>query len=84
MDVARGGSFPLRPNWLRLALLVFALAFGGLAHAQSTASLNGTVTDPTGAAVPNAKVTVTNQATGVASASGSLLRVPSRSLAHFH
>jgi hypothetical protein len=68
MEVARGGSFPLRPNWLRLTLLVFALAFGGLAHAQSTASLNGTVTDPTGAAVPNAKVSVTNQATGVVSA----------------
>ncbi|MGC1415197.1 MAG: TonB-dependent receptor [Candidatus Acidiferrum sp.] len=68
MEVARGGSFPLRPIWLRLALLVFALGFGGLAHAQSTASLNGTVTDPTGAVVPNAKVTVTNQATGVASA----------------
>lgn len=68
MEVVRGGSFPLRPNWLRLALFVFALAFGGLAHAQSTASLNGTVTDPTGAAVPNAKVSATNQDTGVASA----------------
>jgi outer membrane receptor protein involved in Fe transport len=33
--------------------------------AQSTASLNGTVTDPAGAAVPNAKVTATNQATGI-------------------
>jgi len=68
MEVVRGGSFPLRPTWLRLTLLLFALAFGGLAHAQSTASLNGTVTDPTGAVVPNAKVSVTNQATGVVSA----------------
>ncbi|MGC1482952.1 MAG: TonB-dependent receptor [Candidatus Acidiferrum sp.] len=67
MDVVPGGSFPLRSIWLRLALLVFALAFGGLAHAQSTASLNGTVTDPTGAVVPNAKVSATNQATGVES-----------------
>ncbi len=67
MDVVPGGSFPLRSIWLRLALLIFALAFGGLAHAQSTASLNGTVTDPTGAVVPNAKVSATNQATGVES-----------------
>jgi hypothetical protein len=35
------------------------------ARAQSNASLNGTVTDPTGAAVPDVKVTATNQATGV-------------------
>lgn len=35
--------------------------------AQSTGSLNGTVTDPTGAAVPNAKVSATNTATGVTS-----------------
>jgi hypothetical protein len=35
--------------------------------AQSTASLNGTVTDPAGAAVPNSKVTVTNQATTIQS-----------------
>ena len=33
--------------------------------AQSTAVLKGTVTDPTGAAVPNAKVVAKNQATGV-------------------
>src|SRR5580765_534259 len=68
MEVARGGTFPVRTVWLRLALLLFSLALGGLAHAQSTASLNGTVTDPTGAAVPNARVVATNQATGVGSA----------------
>ncbi|MGB7282036.1 MAG: carboxypeptidase-like regulatory domain-containing protein, partial [Candidatus Acidiferrum sp.] len=65
MEVAGGGSFPIRPIWLRLALLLFSLALGGLAHAQSTASLNGTVTDPTGAAVPNAQVVAKNEATGV-------------------
>lgn len=65
MEVASGGSFPIRPIWLRLALLLISFALGGLAHAQSTSSLNGTVTDPTGAAVPNAQVVAKNQATGV-------------------
>jgi len=65
MEAARGGTFPVRTVWRRLALLLLSFALGGLAHAQSTASLNGIVTDPTGAAVPNAKVVATNQATGV-------------------
>ena len=52
----------------RFALLIaFALLLGVPADAQSTASLSGTVTDPTGAAVPNAKVVASNQATGVES-----------------
>ncbi|MGB7847915.1 MAG: TonB-dependent receptor [Candidatus Acidiferrum sp.] len=37
------------------------------AQAQSTATLQGTVSDPSGSAVPNAKVTARNQATGVES-----------------
>ncbi|HEY2547669.1 MAG TPA: TonB-dependent receptor, partial [Candidatus Acidoferrum sp.] len=46
-------------------VLICGLAVG--ISAQSTSSLSGTVTDPTGAAVPNAKVVITNQATNVAS-----------------
>src|SRR5256884_1854481 len=34
------------------------------AYAQFKASIQGTVTDPQGTAVPGAKVTVTNQSTG--------------------
>lgn len=54
--------FIARLAWL--ALLLFGLSL--TAQAQSTAVLKGTVTDATGAAVPNAKVAVKNQGTGVA------------------
>ena len=51
-------------------MLVVAGLFVGLAgsaRAQSTATLQGTVTDPSRNSVPGAKVKVTNQATGVES-----------------
>ena len=50
-------------------LLLFILLAGLVwpAHAQSTATLQGTVTDPTGGAVPNAKVVATNEGTVVQS-----------------
>jgi hypothetical protein len=51
---------------LRSAILVLCiLALSSLAMAQSTATLQGTVTDTSNAAVPNAKVVIHNQQTGV-------------------
>ena len=47
------------------AVLVLVLCLAGLAVAQSdTARLIGTITDPTGAVVTGATVTVTDTATG--------------------
>ena len=45
--------------------MVFSLAISGLLWAQrDSATLSGTVTDPAGAAVPNARISVRNLATG--------------------
>ena len=48
---------------LRVALLVVTLC--GAAWAQDTASLTGTVTDPSGAAVPHAQIAVKNAEHGI-------------------
>jgi len=49
----------------RLLLLVLGFALvATAANAQANANLVGTVSDPTGAVVPNAKVTITNQENG--------------------
>jgi carboxypeptidase family protein len=47
-------------------LLALCLFSGTSLQAQSTATLHGTVTDASGAAVPKATVTARNQATGIA------------------
>src|SRR5689334_9052709 len=49
--------------WFALLPLLLAALFASIANAQ-TATILGTVTDPTGAAVPGAKVIITNTATG--------------------
>ncbi len=49
--------------WGVLAVLVgLMMCVPGL-HAQTTASLSGTVTDPTGAVIPGAKITLTEEST---------------------
>jgi hypothetical protein len=69
MTIDTGRSLMTLRDFFRLLLLAVLLSgMGGVAFAQSTAVLNGTVTDATGAAVPNARVVATNQATGVESA----------------
>ena len=52
---------PLNP--LRTCIALAAFLFSSLAYAQFNASLSGTVTDPTGAVIPGATVTLRNTAT---------------------
>src|SRR5258708_14927595 len=55
-----------RSSWaVRVVLLIVSIvSLTAFVHAQYGASLQGTVTDKSGAVVKGAKVTVTNQATG--------------------
>ena len=58
----------MRPNFIfsnpRQLAMVACLATGGAFAQTTTARLTGTVTDPSGSTVPNAIVTITNEATG--------------------
>ena len=57
-------------NRTPLIIAVLVLIFCAAALAQDTASITGTITDPSGAAIPNAKVELTNSEHGI-SRSGS-------------
>lgn len=48
-----------------VAIACFITILPRTALAQASASITGTITDPSGAVVPNAKVTITDEATGV-------------------
>jgi hypothetical protein len=71
----------LQAPWLALALLLATLAPVSAAFAQTggQGAVEGTVTDPSGAVVPNASVSATNQASGVVttrpSSSGGLFSI---------
>ena len=56
----------LRTNkaWMLLLVLLGFVLAAGTVYAQANANLVGTVTDPTGAVVANAKITITNQDNG--------------------
>ena len=54
-------------RWATLVCCMAVLLFAGKSYSQlaGTGNIQGTVSDPTGAVVPNAAVTLTDQATGV-------------------
>src|SRR5437762_10388907 len=65
-SIARWTMFAAKAQPLRLAVTSFLLfVFAISAHAQGTnATLSGTVTDSSGAVLPGADLTLTNEASG--------------------
>jgi len=60
------GMYSVMRKWMLLVLpVVMALCLSGQAWGQTTASIKGTATDGTGAAIAGAKVTVKNVGGGV-------------------
>jgi Carboxypeptidase regulatory-like domain len=58
------GSRCMQGAWLAIWMFVALALFASLAAAQSTSQLNGSVSDPSGASVAGAKITLTDAATG--------------------
>ncbi len=52
-------------RWIALFAILVAAALSAFGQAGTGGTIVGTVTDPSGAAVPNAAVTITNTATNV-------------------
>ena len=73
MDIAKKGGWPCREMSsvsrgslmaVVVCLLIMMLASPLMAQTASTGALTGTITDTSGAVVPNVKVTVTSPSTG--------------------
>src|SRR6476620_4402514 len=66
MNIGAGTSFPRGFCILLLTLAAVAVSIPSAALAQSVSgTILGTVTDPTGAVISNAKITVINEGTGL-------------------
>ena len=61
----KGFEFNIRSRLPWFCIFVFAFCFQTLLCAQDAASITGTVTDPTGAAIPNAQVSIQSQEHGI-------------------
>src|SRR5580704_16563620 len=64
-DSVAEGNLTMRSNHMRWMIALLAVTFCATALAQDTASLTGTITDPSGAAVSNAQVEVKNAEHGI-------------------
>jgi hypothetical protein len=54
----------IRASLLKIAVLVVLLCLPALLRAQNQTSVTGVVTDPSGAVIPNAGVSLSNPSTG--------------------
>jgi hypothetical protein len=64
-DCLREKNLTMKSNRMLLRTVWLVLTLSAAAWAQDTASITGTVTDPSGAAVPNAQVAVRNAEHGI-------------------